>query len=275
MNNTNTNTDTNSKSNGHTPLDENIISVKDLSRKKTKTIFVTGTDTDAGKTYVSEIILEKIKQAGLSCVGFKPVSAGCELTPQGLRNDDALRLMRKATIDVAYDLVNPIAFADPVAPHLAALRQGTLINVDVLDSALHALQALNATLLLVEGAGGWQLPLGKTESRVKGQTLISDNVSFMPDFVIKHQLPVVLVVGMKLGCLNHALLSYQAILASGAKCIGWIANQIDPHMDYYEENLNTLTELIDSPLLADVKNGQSFSDVEFDLDKLFDVVITK
>lgn len=215
-------------------------------------LFVTGTDTDAGKTYVSERILQEATHNKLKCIGFKPVSAGCEPTKDGLRNDDALRLMAASSMDVDYCLVNPIAYQDPVAPHLAAKRQNELIDIDLLDQSMERLSLHKPDLLLVEGAGGWQLPLGQV--KIQGQT--SAQQYFMPDFVKQHKLPVLLVVGMKLGCLNHALLSYQAIVQSGCECIGWVANQIDPGMDYFEDNLTSLTELLSIPLLATVMHKQ-------------------
>jgi dethiobiotin synthetase len=212
-------------------------------------VFITGTDTDAGKTFVSERLLHALSTRGIACAGFKPISAGCEQTPVGLRNDDALRLTQASSIKLPYALVNPIAYEDPVAPHLAAQKTKQPISIDTLNKTYQQLISKNIDLLLVEGAGGWQLPLGK----VIKEGVLTDKQYFMPDFVVSQKLPVILVVGMKLGCLNHALLSYQAIRASGCRCLGWIANQVDPEMDYYEENLDSLRSLIDVPMLAEFK----------------------
>lgn len=211
-------------------------------------VFITGTDTDAGKTYVSERLLRLAAQKGKKCAGFKPISAGCEQTYQGLRNDDALRLTQASSIKLPYELVNPIAYLDPVAPHLAALKAKQTISIDTVNEAYNAISERALDFLLVEGAGGWQLPLGQVVNNGE----LTEEQWYMPDFVKTHDLPVILVVGMKLGCLNHALLSYQAINASGCSCIGWIANQIDPNMDYYKENINSLKALIPKPMLAEV-----------------------
>lgn len=199
-------------------------------------VFITGTDTDAGKTVIAKAILQIAAQRGLSTVGFKPISAGCSETANGLRNEDALSLQSASSINVTYDEVNPVAFADPVAPHLAALRTKQKINVEQITSAYLHLNSYNADLLLTEGAGGWRLPLGQ------GQ--------FLSDFVIQHKIPVILVVGLKLGCLNHALLTYQAIIADGVEVIGWVANQIDEQMLYLQDNIDSLKELIPAPCLG-------------------------
>ncbi len=199
-------------------------------------IFVTATDTDAGKTLVSRAILELAKDHGLSTLGYKPVSAGCELTPEGLRNEDALFLQQASTIDCPYEKVNPIAYADPVAPHLAAARVNQVITVEQLSSGMFDLQQYRPDLLLVEGAGGWRLPLGKG--------------SFLSDFVIQHKMPVIFVIGLKLGCLNHALLTYEALKSDGINVVGWVANLVDPEMRYLEQNITSLKDMIDAPCIG-------------------------
>lgn len=198
--------------------------------------FVTGTDTDAGKTFVCQALLLAAREKGLNTVAYKPVSAGCDVTDEGLRNEDALLLQRRCTVDLSYDQVNPIAFVDPVAPHLAAQRVKQLIVLEDLHAGLSVLHNKSADLLLVEGAGGWRLPLS--------------NQQFLSDFAVQAKLPVILVVGLKLGCINHALLTAQAIKADGLNLSGWVANQIDPNMRYLEENIASLKELIDAPLLG-------------------------
>lgn len=204
----------------------------------TTLFFVTGTDTDVGKTRIATAMLDCAAQIGLSTLGYKPVSAGCELTPQGLRNADALALQQASSLSVSYEQVNPIAYADPVAPHLAAKRQGERISLAQISQGLDSLLAIKPDILLVEGAGGWRLPLGHGH--------------FMSDFAAQRKMPVILVVGMKLGCLNHALLTVEAIKQDGLPIAGWIANQIVPQMDYYTDNLQALGELIDAPLLGSV-----------------------
>jgi dethiobiotin synthetase len=200
--------------------------------------FVTGTDTDSGKTFVCQALLMAAREKGLKTVAYKPVSAGCDATENGLRNEDALLLQQQCTESLNYDEVNPIAFIDPVAPHLAANRVRKSIALDDLRAGLEALQAKPVDLLLVEGAGGWRLPL--------------NNNQFLSDLPVCAGLPIVLVVGLKLGCINHALLTVQAIKADGLKISGWVANQIDPNMLYLEENIATLKTLIEAPLLGQI-----------------------
>lgn len=201
-----------------------------------KRYFVAGTDTDVGKTFVSQALLLAAKEAGLTCIGYKPVSAGCERTSDGLRNADALTLQQNSNIALAYDEVNPIAFADPVAPHLAAIKQGVTISRDEISHSYLKLLSKESDVLLTEGAGGWRLPLNDTE--------------FLSDFVIHHHIPVILVVGMKLGCLNHSLLTLEAIQGDGLPIAGWVANQIDPDMLYLQDNIAALHQLIPAPCLG-------------------------
>jgi dethiobiotin synthetase len=206
---------------------------------KNNIFFVTGTDTDVGKTYVSDLLLRAIAKAGKSTLGFKPISAGCEQTPDGLRNEDALILQAASSVSVKYDDINPIAFAPPIAPHIAAEQVGKSIELGELQTHFETMQGYQADALLIEGAGGWRLPLSR-----KG--------TYLSDFVLQNQLPVILVVGMRLGCLNHAMLTVQAIERDGLKCVGWIANQLSDDMPVYEENLATLRELMPAPLIASV-----------------------
>ncbi|MCC2616077.1 dethiobiotin synthase [Aestuariibacter halophilus] len=205
--------------------------------------FITGTDTDAGKTWVTCALMQAAAAQGITSVGYKPVSAGCEQTPQGLRNSDALSLQRHCQPELAYDAVNPIAFADPVAPHLAARRQGVTIDMPTLVDGLDALCALQTDIVWVEGAGGWRLPL-------------SGN-GYLSDLAIARQLPVIMVVGMKLGCLNHAVLTAEAIRQDGLTLAGWIANDVDPTMLYHQDNIDTLHELLPAPCLGHVPHVSS------------------
>ena len=198
-----------------------------------QTIFITGTDTDAGKTYVAVALLQGLKALGYRTVAQKPVAAG--VNDAGL-NTDALQLQQHATEALSYDLVNPYCLNDAVAPHLAAAKAGLSIDPAVLTKELLKLQAVDADIALVEGAGGWLLPL--------------DNNSTMADWVIEQQLPVLLVVGMKLGCLNHALLTVREIKRSGLKLLGWVANCIDPDMAYQQENISYLQQSLTAPCLG-------------------------
>lgn len=201
-----------------------------------KHYFIAGTDTDAGKTFITRALMLGLKQQGKSSVGFKPVSAGCENTTEGLRNSDALFLQALSEPQPEYELVNPIAYAAPVAPHLAAIAENQPLDMQQAEAAFTQLKALDTDYLFIEGAGGWRLPLG--EGR------------FLSEFAVKHQLPVILVVGLKLGCLNHACLTVEAIQNDGLTIAGWVANQIETDMLLMQENIQSLKQLIDAPFMG-------------------------
>lgn len=198
-----------------------------------QTIFITGTDTDAGKTYVAVALLKGLKALGYRTVAQKPVAAGVNDT--GF-NTDALQLQQHATEPLSYELVNPYCLEDAVAPHLAAKKTGLCIDPAILTKELQELQNVDADIALVEGAGGWLLPL--------------DDKTTMADWVTEQQLPVLLVVGIKLGCLNHALLTINEIERSGLKLLGWVANCIDPDMAYQQENISYLQQKLTAPCLG-------------------------
>ncbi len=214
-----------------------------------QSVFITGTDTDAGKTYISVLLLEALNRSGFKTSGFKPIAAGCEQTVHGLRNEDALQLQNAASHKLPYNMVNPIAFAAPIAPHIAALKLGVRIDMQLVSNTLTALQKEDIDFLLVEGAGGWRLPTFLP-------SLPPQKPEFLSEFAAHAKLPVILVVGMKLGCLNHAVLTAEQIKRDNCELIGWVANQVDPDMECYYENLASLHALIDAPFLAEVKHGQ-------------------
>lgn len=199
------------------------------------TYFITGTDTDCGKTLVACALLTAAKGES---VGFKPVASGCEQTAQGLRNQDALALMAASSIKLSYEDVNPFAFSPAIAPHIAAAAQNVTLSPHRIEAQLNMGQHLEADFTLIEGAGGWRLPLG--EGR------------YMSEVVQAMKLPVILVVGMKLGCLNHALLTVEAIERDGVVIAGWIANQVDPSMMNQMDNLATLQHMITAPFLGHI-----------------------
>jgi dethiobiotin synthetase len=208
--------------------------------------FVTGTDTEVGKTFVSQALLQACNKKGLSTAAYKPVAAGCEPSPDGLRNQDALLLQAASSIELSYQDVNPIAFAQAVAPHLAcgelvAMGKAQPIELHAINQGYLGLEQKQADVLLVEGAGGWRLPLGPN---AQGRE------QFLSDFAIAQQLPVILVVGMRLGCLNHALLTAQAIERDGLLLAGWVANLLDPQMPYLAQNVDSLTKLLNAPLIG-------------------------
>ena len=201
-----------------------------------KRYFVTGTDTEIGKTTVAAGLLCAARQRGLTTAGVKPVAAGCERTPDGLRNEDALALQAQCYPPLAYELINPVTLEAAIAPHIAAQEEQVALTAKGLAQACDTVFERGAALTLVEGAGGWCVPLNETE--------------LLSDVAIAHKLPVVLVVGMRLGCINHALLSCRAIAADGLELAGWVANHVDPQMSRPEENLATLKQLIKAPCLG-------------------------
>lgn len=202
----------------------------------TQAYFVTGTDTDAGKTTISCGLLHLARQQGLTTAAHKPVASGSELTAEGLRNRDALLLQQECHPPLAYDAVNPRAFAPAIAPHVAARECGQTLAVTDLLPPIHALHQQSADFLLVEGAGGWRVPLSGDEC--------------LSDLAIALNWPVILVVGVKLGSINHALLSAEAILRDGLKLAGWVANGIDPNMDRQRDTLDYLKQHMPAPCLG-------------------------
>ncbi|KHT52768.1 dethiobiotin synthase [Vibrio sinaloensis] len=199
--------------------------------------FIAGTDTDVGKTVASKAILNALAENGLNTIGYKPVAAGSERTEQGFRNSDALYLQSAATVDVAYDDVNPYALELPASPHIAARREGVEINYSVLSAKLAEHKA-NSDIVLVEGAGGWRVPVSDSDC--------------LSTWVQQEQLPVVLVVGIKLGCLSHAMLTLDAIKADGLEVVGWVANRVNPGTEHYAEIIEMLEQKIDAPKIGEI-----------------------
>jgi dethiobiotin synthetase len=200
-------------------------------------VFVTGTDTGVGKTRVAVCLLQIFASAGLQAVGMKPVASGSVQTTDGLRNEDAVALRAAASTLRPYELVNPYAFIPPIAPHLAAAEAGVTIELTRILTAFNQLSA-GSDVVVVEGVGGWQVPL-------------SDSFG-IPDLAKALALPVIVVVGLRLGCLNHALLSTRAIREDGMKLAGWVANGIDPGFDRRAGNLATLKQAIQAPLWGEI-----------------------
>jgi len=198
-------------------------------------IFVTGTDTGVGKTVVSLGLMAAATAKGLRVVGWKPVASGCRSTPAGLRNDDALALQAACSMRLDYDTVNPVALQSAVAPHLAARETGHPIDIEALAEAFLNYQ-LQADRVVVEGIGGWLVPLG--------------NESTVADLAKRLGMPVLLVVGLRLGCLNHALLTANAIQASGQTLLGWVGNWAGGNLERQPEVTATLEQRLDAPLLG-------------------------
>lgn len=199
--------------------------------------FVTGTDTGVGKTLVSAGLLLAARDLGLTTAALKPVAAGCETTPEGLRNEDALLLQSVITQSLAYEQINPIALEPAIAPHIAAQQARRVLSVDRIAGFCRASLG-QADLTLVEGAGGWRVPLNPSET--------------LADLARQLRLPVILVVGIRLGCINHALLSAEAIARDGLTLAGWVANHLDPDMPAQAENVASLAQRLPAPCLGQV-----------------------
>ena len=198
--------------------------------------FVTGTDTEIGKTHVTCLLLRQYAAQGLKVIGMKPIAAGCELVDGEWVNDDVQRLVAASNLQAPMNLINPYCFKEPIAPHLAAEKAGVTIDIDVIVSEFKQLQAM-ADVVIVEGAGGFLVPLNANSN--------------MADLAIALGIPTILVVGMRLGCINHSLLTSEAIKSRGLMLHGWVANHIDPQMDVQKENIQTITEQLGvEPLLV-------------------------
>lgn len=210
--------------------------------------FVTGTDTDAGKTLAACGLLARARRAGLTTLGLKPVASGSDTTPEGLRNADALALQAQSRPPagaaggqaVAYATINPYAFAPAIAPHLAARRAGVEVRLADLSGWLRPLLALECDLTLVEGAGGWRVPLNARED--------------LAGLAAAHALPVILVVGLRLGCVSQARLTAEAIARDGLRLAGWIGSLVEPAFAeddaLYRDNLATLASALPAPCLG-------------------------
>jgi dethiobiotin synthetase len=210
-----------------------------------KAWFVTGTDTGVGKTAISCALLAAAAEAGLRTAAVKPVAAGCDDNGQ---NEDALQLLDCMTEPLQYAQVNPVALDAPIAPHIAAQRQGKRLQASRLAGICRGVMMGSAEFVLIEGAGGWRVPISP------GETLA--------DLAIQLQVGVILVVGMRLGCINHALLTAEAVRRDGLVLAGWVANQPGETMICHKENLNTLQRLIPAPLLGEVPRLTPFDPSE-------------
>jgi dethiobiotin synthetase len=201
-----------------------------------KVLFITGTDTDIGKTLIATGLLEAANSQGKKTAAIKPVAAGCIDTGEGPQNEDALMLQAAASTELSYQQVNPVALDEPMAPHIAAKEQGKRLSADRLTGFCRGITMLPVDLVVIEGAGGWRVPINNRES--------------MAEIPKQLNAEVVLVVGLKLGCINHALLTAQAIRSDGLKIAGWVANTMDEDMLRLDENIDTLKQLINEPCLG-------------------------
>jgi len=199
--------------------------------------FITGTDTGVGKTTITVALIHKLARAGYRVAGMKPVSSGCRNTALGLRNADAEAIMEAATVSSEYELVNPYAFAPAIAPHIAAMEAGRKIELEKIRNAFESI-ASHADRVVVEGVGGWRVPLGRV--------ITTEHMAKTLD------LPVILVVGFRLGCLNHALLTADAVQEAGMTLAGWVVNELDPAMTRKSENIASLRQRINAPMLGHI-----------------------
>jgi dethiobiotin synthetase len=202
----------------------------------TAAFFIAGTDTEVGKTTIAAGLLCAARRQGLSTAACKPVASGSELTADGLRNSDALALLAQCSLPLSYAEVNPLAFAPAIAPHLAAREAGIELSAAALLAPVRHVLAQGADFTVVEGAGGWRVPLG--------------DGGYLSDLPVALGLPVILVVGVRLGCINHAVLTAEAISRDGLRLVGWVANIVDPATSRLDDNLATLTELLAAPCLG-------------------------
>ncbi len=198
-------------------------------------LFITGTDTGCGKTEVTLGVMSSLQQRGETVLGMKPVATGALATEDGLRNEDALRIQAQCSLEIPYSALNPLLYQPPIAPHLAARAAGQPIRLDEILQGYERLRKL-ADRVVVEGIGGWHVPLGE------GTTLA--------DLARTLDLPMILVVGIRLGCINHALMTAECMLNSGVRFEGWVANRVDPEMLAAEDNILTLQAWLPAPCLG-------------------------
>jgi len=201
----------------------------------TRGLFVTGTDTGIGKTLVAAAILRRLREAGIKVAGMKPIAAGAVAGPEGPANEDALLLQAESSTRHPYATVNPCLFEPAIAPHIAAAETGVAIDTDRIKSAHAALRA-SADVVIAEGAGGFLVPLDAARSCAELPALLG--------------MDVILVVGLRLGCLNHALLTVEAIAIRGLQLAGWVGNAVDPAFARRDANIATLALRVDAPCLG-------------------------
>jgi dethiobiotin synthetase len=207
-----------------------------------QSLFIAGTDTGVGKTWVATRLLAALRGEGVKAAGMKPVAAGADKTRQGLRNDDALALMRESGVSLPYEWVNPCCLPTATSPHLAARRAGENVDIAAIKRAFERINA-ETDLIVVEGAGGWLAPIGEPSGS-------GDAGPTMADIARALRLPVLLVVGIRLGCISHALLTAAAIGRSGLPLAGWLANPIDPDFSDREDYVESLRLRLPAPLLS-------------------------
>ncbi|MDH5547346.1 MAG: dethiobiotin synthase [Gammaproteobacteria bacterium] len=197
--------------------------------------FITGTDTNIGKSIVAASLIHAMAQRGLKVAGMKPVSTGCFETENGLRNEDAELMMKYSNVELSYETVNPYAYLPPVSPHLAAKKVGQRIELDKITRIFSGISQVS-DCVIVEGVGGWLVPLNDTET--------------VEDLAVAMQLPLIVVIGTRLGCINHAMLTIDRIQKTGLEVAGWVANIMDRNIDYLPDVIDSLRLRISAPLVG-------------------------
>ena len=210
---------------------------KSILSRQARGYFVTGTDTGVGKTWITVGLMLALRDQGLNVVGMKPVATGCYQTSAGLRNEDAVKILAHSSQPLPYEWINVYSFEPAIAPHLAAQEQGVEMTVEAILAA-HKRVADRAEFIVVEGIGGWRVPLNDRQG--------------IWDLARHLEYPVILVIGLRLGCINHALLTTEAISTDGLDLAGWVANQIAPDYPRLEATLDTLSARLQAPMLAHV-----------------------
>lgn len=199
--------------------------------------FVTGTDTEIGKTCITMGLMQRFREQGYTVAGMKPVASGSKLLNNEWRNEDALNIQANCSDEIEYRHINPYALQEPIAPHIAARKEGITIQLDPIVKSFEELKN-RADVVIVEGVGGWRVPMGDSLQTA--------------DLIRALNVPVVLVVGLRLGCINHALLSAETILMDQNRLLGWVANRIDPEYGEVDETIDTISRTIPAPLLGKV-----------------------
>ena len=207
-----------------------------------KGFFIAGTDTGIGKTCVTVALMEEFKKQGYKVAGMKPIASGADKKNDCLRNEDAELIQQACSESIDYELINPVVFELPVSPHIAAKQMNQAIDLEEIEGCYQQL-ASNNDLVIVEGVGGWRVPISNEQS--------------MADLAKNLGLPVILVVGFRLGCISHAILTADAIRTDGLNLFGWVSNRLEEDYLLPEESLETLKKNIDSPYLADLPFGQN------------------
>lgn len=205
-------------------------------------IFITGTDTGVGKTYVTVGLLKFFNQNGFSTIGVKPVASGGRYIQQQLINQDAHNLLYASSIQLDYHQINPFSFAPPIAPHIAAKQENIDLTIQTIRTKLSPVLSYPCDIQLIEGVGGWSVPLNDKET--------------MGDFVSHYQLPIIMVVGIRLGCINHAILTYQVIQSQNLPILGWVANIIDKNVLQESEIIKTIQSWLNIPCLAVIPHNK-------------------